>query len=98
MWEPSLPHNVLHCSSHQECHNDIHCTKLDWDLSSTCLGLHDPETDCKNGECGCVRGHYHPNCTNQQNYFDLQDGGWCFDGRRDEYCVDQSTSNYLQTG
>ena len=61
----------------------------DWDLSSSCLGLHDPEKDCEQGECVCIRGEYDPDCTHKQRFFDVQDDGWCFDGRRDEYCVSQ---------
>ena len=79
--------DILHCSSHDDCHNDLNCNRPYWDLSSTCAGFRDPSKDCTHGECVCVRGYYDFRCDGEANLFDLEDGGWCWEGRRDEFCV-----------
>ena len=55
-------------------------------MPSICLDANDSETDCKHGGCVCIRGDIDARCYQKTNNFDLQDGGWCSEGRRDEYC------------
>ena len=55
-------------------------------MPSLCLNLNDSEIDCEHGGCVCVRGDIDARCYQKTNNFDLQDGGWCSEGRRDEYC------------
>ena len=82
----------LYCTSHQQCHEDTTCHING--AHTQCSGFDDQHKNCEIGECTCVRGQHDPRCDNLPNNYDLEDGGWCFDGRRDEHCMTPSIFSY----
>ena len=89
--------DVLRCTSHTDCYEDEHCHLPNFDLSSTCSGLHDSTRNCELGDCFCIRGHYDFQCDGLPNEQELEDGGWCYDGRRDEFCLAQGKISWLRS-
>jgi len=73
------------CTQHSDCLYSS-CDIDGYSLAAHCSGADDEWRDCEKGECVCVHGNSDIRCEGKPTEFDLLDGGWCYDGRRDAHC------------
>jgi len=73
------------CTQNSDCSYST-CDIDGYSLGAQCSGADDASRDCEKGECVCVHGNTDFRCEGKPNNFDLLDGGWCYDGRRDAHC------------